>query len=343
VRGIASPDERPVELRVERAGRPTTTTTTSRCPSREAFAAVTARYGAPQKIASNAWDSFTSPPAAVGDNLTKRLFNLSANGRIEYAKAAAANYREHPVLGSGAGTYEQALLLNRNVPLTARDAHNLYLETLSELGPIGLGLVVLALAAPLAAAVSARRHPLATGAVAAYVAFLVHAAVDWDWEQPAVTVTALFLGVSLLALARSEREPRPLGTVARGVGLAALVAVSAFAFVGLIGNSYLSAAREAAAADRSGEAMDKAAAAKGWAPWSSEPWEVLGEAQLSAGQLPAARRSLGEGIERDPRNFDLWLELMLASDGGQRARAQVEAHRLNPLSPELAALERAAP
>jgi predicted Zn-dependent protease len=109
----------------------------------------------------------------------------------------------------------------------------------------------------------------------------------------------------------------------------------------LIGNSYLSAAREGAAADRPTEAMDKAAAARGWAPWSSEPWEALGEAQLTAGQLAAARTSLREGIERDPSNFDLWLDLMLASRGEQLAQAYLEARRLNPLSRELAEIESA--
>jgi hypothetical protein len=198
---------------------------------------------------------------------------------------------------------------------------------------------VVALAVPLGAAVGARRQPLATAAAAAYVAFLVHAAVDWDWEQPAVTVGALLVGVSLLALARRDREPRPLGHVARGVGLGALVAVSAFAFVALIGNSYLRAGRVAFADDRTAEAVEKAEAARGWMPWSSEPWALLGQSQLADGDLAAARTSLREGIAKDPQSFDLWLDLMLASEGDERALAYVSAQRLNPLSQELAELE----
>src|SRR5919201_1930224 len=73
-----------------------------------------------------------------------------------------------------------------------RNAHNLYLETLAELGPVGLGVLVVALGLPLAAAVRARRRALAGAAAGAYVAFVVHASVDWDWQMPAVPVTAPF-------------------------------------------------------------------------------------------------------------------------------------------------------
>src|SRR6266542_4459338 len=44
------------------------------------------------------------------------------------------------------------------------DAHSLYVETLAELGPIGLALLSAALVVPLVAAVRARRHPLSVPA-----------------------------------------------------------------------------------------------------------------------------------------------------------------------------------
>ena len=72
---------------------------------------------------------------------------------------------------------------------------------------IGLALLVALLAIPLVAAVRARRHPLVAPAFGAYVAFLVHAAVDWDWQMPAVTLLALFTAAVLVAAARG-REPR---------------------------------------------------------------------------------------------------------------------------------------
>ncbi|HYT50946.1 MAG TPA: hypothetical protein VEL10_01935 [Gaiellaceae bacterium] len=49
-------------------------------------------------------------------------------------------------------------------PAKVRDAHSLYVETLAELGPIGLALLSAALVVPLVAAVRARRHPLSVPA-----------------------------------------------------------------------------------------------------------------------------------------------------------------------------------
>lgn len=84
-----------------------------------------------------------------------------------------------------------------------RDARSLYLETLSELGPLGLALLLVALGVPVYVAFRARRHPLVPAAFGAYVAYLLHAGVDWDWEMPAVTLTALFIGASIVVAARS--------------------------------------------------------------------------------------------------------------------------------------------
>src|SRR2546423_120905 len=102
------------------------------------------------------------------------------------------------VLGSGAGTFEQFWLAHRRTSANARDAHSLYLETLAELGPAGLALIVATLAVPLLAAAGVRSHPFVPAALAAYLAYLVHAAADWDWEMPAATLLGLFCAAALL-------------------------------------------------------------------------------------------------------------------------------------------------
>ena len=117
----------------------------------------------------------------------------------------------HPLLGSGAGTFERAWLHYRALPSATVDAHNLYLETLAELGPFGLFLLAAVLAVPLTAVATARRRdPLAVAAAGAYIAFLAHAAVDWDWEMPVVTLVALVCAVVVLKAGRTEvaRSPR---------------------------------------------------------------------------------------------------------------------------------------
>ena len=92
-----------------------------------------------------------------------------------------------------------------------QDAHSLYLEKLAELGAIGLVLLLWVLAVPVLAAIRIRGRPFVTGAFGAYVAFAAHAAVDWDWELPAVTFAGIFCGALLIVAARSERAPLVLG------------------------------------------------------------------------------------------------------------------------------------
>jgi hypothetical protein len=94
----------------------------------------------------------------------------------------------------------------QTTPYYAHDAHSLYLEMLAELGPLGLFLVVVALAIPLTA-LRGRQDPLVAAAGGVYLAFLLHAGVDWDWEFPAVTLTGLLCGATVLVGTRSERSP----------------------------------------------------------------------------------------------------------------------------------------
>ena len=166
--------------------------------------AVFVRYGDPITLADKAHDSFTAPPPAIENDIGERLFSFSGSYRVDLWDSAWRGYEEHPLLGLGAGGYEQHWLQDRPFEHKVRDAHSLYLETLAELGPVGLALLLLALGAPLAAAVAARRQPLASAAFAAYAAYLVHAGVDWDWELPALTLSALICASALLAMARRE-------------------------------------------------------------------------------------------------------------------------------------------
>jgi O-antigen ligase len=126
--------------------------------------------------------------------------------RPGYWRAALNEYRAHPVLGDGAGAFGRYWLQHPSANpevLGTRDAHSLYLETLAELGPVGLALLLIVLGAPLAALPRAR-SPAVPAAAGAYIAYLVHAGVDWDWEMPAVTLAALLCGAALFAASRRE-------------------------------------------------------------------------------------------------------------------------------------------
>ncbi|MBD0290231.1 MAG: O-antigen ligase family protein [Thermoleophilia bacterium] len=293
-------------------------------------------YGSPSALFDRVQAGFEASPSPAPKNLNARLFRLSGTWRGDLWRVAWHDFERDRWLGRGAGTYEASWLRERQIPLKVRDAHNLYLETLGELGAAGLALLAVALALPVAAAVRARAHPLAATALAAYAAFLAHAAVDWDWEMPAVTVPALLCAGGLLLLSGEREQSVRVSGAFRGVLLVVVLAAAAAAFVGLIGNAALSSAGAALAADRAGDAASDAREATRWAPWSPEPWQLLGEAELSRGDRRAARAAFRRALDKDSSSWELWFHLALASKGKERREAAARALRLNPRSPELA-------
>jgi O-antigen ligase len=157
------------------------------------------------------------------------LAKLFGQNRPLYWHVAWKEWELNRVLGSGAGTFDRYWLHYRTVSSFARDAHSLYLETLGELGPLGLALLLAALLIPLAA-LRGRRDPLLATAAGAYVAFLVHAGVDWDWEIPAVTLAGLACGSAMLVARRPADAPELrvgaralLCAAALGLGILALI------------------------------------------------------------------------------------------------------------------------
>ena len=269
-----------------------------------------------------------------------RLFSVSLSGRGDYWHVAWEMVRDEPLLGTGAGSFERRWLQERpaSFSLPARDAHNLYLEALAELGPIGLALVLVTLALPLTALPQARGLPHGPAAAGAFVAYLLSAAVDWDWEIPAVTVCALFCGGALLA---SRRPPAPVRLTGRRriVAVPVVAPILAVALVGHVGNRATAASLTAIERGEPGPALAHARRAIDWAPWSHEPWQLRGEAELFVGHDAAARRSLTRAIELDPEQWSVWLDLAVVSRGAERRRALAEAKRLNPLSTEIPELE----
>jgi hypothetical protein len=135
---------------------------------------------------------------AAGALLGKR------NDRVAYWRVAAHDLRSHVAVGSGAGTY--AAYWSRHpqrayfAPL---HAHSLYLETGAGLGIVGLALLLATLAFPLSEIGS--RDPIRVGAACGFLAFVLHAGVDWDWEMPVVTTAALFLAAILVGESRAGR------------------------------------------------------------------------------------------------------------------------------------------
>ena len=93
-----------------------------------------------------------------------RLLSTSTSFRSDYWDVAVAMARDAPLVGEGAGGFERTWLRERPALLYVRDAHNLYLETLAEIGVVGL---VLLLTAPARAALGCRARARAPAGAAA--------------------------------------------------------------------------------------------------------------------------------------------------------------------------------
>jgi tetratricopeptide (TPR) repeat protein len=260
---------------------------------------------------------FGRPVAVAGLAAALALGMTVGEPRPDYWRVSFEQARGAPLLGTGAGTFERHWLLNRDEALLAKDAHNLYLETLAELGPLGLALLGAALAVPF---VVRSRAPAATGA---YAAFVVHAALDWDWEQAALVLAAL----AAAAAALDGRRVR----IPRAAALAVTAVAGAAAALALVGNAAVARSADAAAESEWPASARWARLAGDAAPWAAEPWARLAEAQRARGDVDDARRSLREALDRDPRDPHLWVALARVTQGAERRAALERAARLNPL------------
>ena len=137
-----------------------------------------------------------------------RLTTLRSN-RYDYWRVALRAFAQEPLHGVGAGNWQLYWLRWRTITEFATDAHSLPLQTLAELGIVG----VLALAAFVIGIVgsawrSLRRGPACAGAAAGLVTYFAHAPLDWDWQMPALTLFAIVLAGLVIA---AEEDEDPLG------------------------------------------------------------------------------------------------------------------------------------
>jgi len=145
-------------------------------------------------------------PAAPGNtsDLRSRLTDPGNNGRIVLWKVAWHEFNAKPLLGQGAGTFQDSYLQHRTTTEYVVNAHSLYLETLDTLGIVGLVLLLVAILSVLIrTAIRARGpdRPLYAAVFALILAWAVESGVDWDWQMPVVTIVVFALGGFMLARA----------------------------------------------------------------------------------------------------------------------------------------------
>lgn len=187
--------------------------------------------------------SLTNPNAAVPKNTPGRLTAIGSV-RARYWNEALEIFKVHPALGAGAAGYETARLRYRTQPLDVRQAHGYVVQTLADLGIVGL-MVTLALLLVWMSAAGRPTHPFNRRWMAgrsppsigwrhvggrdlnAYtperigmltmlcivVVFGVHSFADWTWYVPGDACVALLCAGWL-----AGRGPLPAGNLAAPAG-----------------------------------------------------------------------------------------------------------------------------
>jgi hypothetical protein len=150
--------------------------------------------------------------SASPDQKGPERFRTLETNRWQYWKVALDTFAEEPLTGSGIHGFAADWLERREIDEGVQDAHSLYIETLTELGLPGLALLLVFLGAGGVALVRAREP----GWAAASAVWALHAAVDWDWEMPALTLVFL-----LLAATAASREASATAASTQSAGSAA--------------------------------------------------------------------------------------------------------------------------
>jgi O-antigen ligase len=295
--------------------------------------AVVMSSGGPSGTVSRVKGGFETLPVSSVD-LNSLLFSIYGTGRGEIWPVAIDQFRSAPIVGEGAGSFEYAWYQRRDDLRTIRDAHSLYLETMGELGLVGLSLLAATLLVPFVAAIRSRRRRFVPFALAAYISWALACTSDWHWEMTGLTVTALLAGS--VALLGFDKPGRPSGlSTDRRVALVASVGLSTFAIVSLVGNQALFASKEEVARGEWTSAQSDARRARALLPWSYEPYLVLGDAAARLGDRSATIEAYRSAVAKDPRNWGAWLRLAQVERGAARRAAYAKVHELNPLQEDL--------
>jgi tetratricopeptide (TPR) repeat protein len=269
----------------------------------------------------------------------ERLSQAGNNGRVEHWRVALDAFSRHRIRGAGAGNYRYLWSRYRRQDFTVTDGHSLYLETLAELGVVGLMLLGLALVSILCGLAIRARGPdraLYGAVLAAGTSWAVHAGVDWDWEMPAVTVWLFALGG--LSLGREvgsaprvgppRRRWRAVCALAPG-----LIAVAATLIA--VSQARLDEGLSAYGAGDCEQATEHARASRRVLPVRAEPFQLEALCDRQSGKPRKAISATREAIERDPLNWELYytLSLVQAEVGTDPLPAARKALRLNPRGP----------
>jgi hypothetical protein len=302
-------------------------------------------------VGGRAWDQFSSSDIEFPNQPQQHFSDFSGAGRHDFYRVAVDAFKEAPLAGHGAGTYQFSWVKLRSIALPVHNAHSLYLEAFAELGTIG-GLLVLAMVGFLLwTGFSAWRG--ATGAarernaalLAAALALAVGMAFDWFWEIAALGAVFFLASGALLAsrcgqLARARAAANGRGKNQGGIGVAiaglAIAWLTALALIGpLLVDREINASQAAAAEGNFGVATEKADTARSIEPWAASPYEQLGLLAEVEGDYATASAQISKAIDREEGNWIFYyLRARIEHEGGNQAAARADLRKARELNPQ---------
>jgi O-antigen ligase len=309
---------------------------------------------------SRQWHAFVHLSAGSGPaaGSQTRLFT-GAGDRYDYWRVALKAFTTHPVGGLGAGNFPAYYFRHRKVAESIQNPHSFVLQTLSELGIVGLLLLTLVLAG---VAVGVRRlRPVARGslgartlmvaATGAVIVFFVDSSGDWMHLLPGVMAIALVAAAVLCrpgdvdAVGHGRPVRQSAGRIAAIGGVAAVAFVLAVGGAGLaragLVQIYLDNAR-GELAPHPAEAVRDAGRVLRLDAANLDAYYVKAAGQARFNQASAARATLMAAAREDPSDFVSWtllgdLEVRLRNFAAAKSFYE-HAHVLDPLEPDIAGL-----
>jgi hypothetical protein len=308
-----------------------------------AFAVVVAlaAVNAPGRL-SDAWDEFRAP-SGQSERGTERLSSVGGENRYQLWSAAAREFESEPLTGTGSGTFQLWWTRDGDVGEPIVDTHSLYLQTLGEVGIVGLLVLVAFIATSLLGgagrvlrSVGHRRSQLAAALAGATVLWST-SMFDWMWKIPVVPIaTLLLLAIVLTAGDPESPEPAPLRPALRvGIAALSLLAVVAIA-IPFASTSLIRQSQSDAAGGDVSVALEEARSAQNVQPGAATPRVQQALLLESQGAFAQAEEAARGASEREPTNWKTWLLLSRIEAQNEKPEAAVQDYRtarsLAPLS-----------
>lgn len=264
---------------------------------------------------SNEYHRFLRPQApGSASDLRSRLTDPGNNGRVDLWKVAWHGFTTAPAVGHGAGTFANTWFQKRTDNDFVHDAHSLYLETMDELGIVGLILLLISILTVLvrvATRARGRDRPLYAAVFAVLLGWALHAGVDWDWEMPVLTVIFFSLGGLVLARDKSDQPGPGVASITRvQVAVGCLVLAVAPTYVWL-SQRPLNAAVSAFSVSNCRVATREAVSSLSTLGTRPQAYQILSFCDVRQGEPLLAIDQIKQAISLDPGNWEYTYSLAL--------------------------------